>query len=271
MVTINDRNDNVNENFSKLINKVFLGDVMDLLRQTPSESVDMVFTDPDYNVGILYNGHSYTRKFEDYIEWYVELTKELIRILKPDGNLFSINYPKQNAYMRVKYLDEACYEVFDYVWIYNSNVGHSPTKFTNAHRSILHGRKTESSRFYKDQVALPYQNLNDKRIQKRIANGSAGRMPYSWLYFDLVKNVSKEKTFHACQIPQKLSQMLILSCTKPGDLVCIPFGGSGAELDVCQNIGRQFISAEIDPKYYSLINFRLSESNNIEGKNKRTL
>jgi DNA modification methylase len=44
-----------------LINTVYLGDVFDLMRQLPDKSVDMVFSDPDYNVGVRYNGKSYTR------------------------------------------------------------------------------------------------------------------------------------------------------------------------------------------------------------------
>ncbi|MCX7993347.1 MAG: site-specific DNA-methyltransferase [Fimbriimonadales bacterium] len=197
-----------------LIDTVYLGDVMDLLRQLPDQSVDMVFSDPDYNVGVKYNGKSYTRAFEEYIEWYIELARESLRVLKDDGNMFFINYPKQNAHLRVRFLDEACYDVQDYVWIYNTNVGHSPKRFTTAHRSI-------------------------------------------WFYFDLVKNVSREKTFHSCQIPQKLSEMLILSCTQPGDVVLVHFGGSGAELEVCQRLGRRFLAAEIDPTYHAMILERL--------------
>lgn len=83
-------------------------------------------------------------------------------------------------------------------------------------------------------------------------------MPYSWFYFDLVKNVSREKTFHAYQIPQKLSEMLILSCTQPGDIVFVHFGGSGSELVVCQRLGRRFLAAEIDPKYVEVIEHRLA-------------
>jgi site-specific DNA-methyltransferase (adenine-specific) len=240
------------------LNQVYLGDVLDLLRQLPDKSVDMVYADADYNVGIRYNDTSYTVKFNDYIDWYVELTRESMRVLKDDGNIFLINYPKQNAYLRVKYLDDACYEVSDYVWIYNTNVGHTPKRFTTAHRSILHGRKTKENRFYKDQVAVPYQNPNDKRIKQNIANGSKGRMPYSWMYHDLVKNVSKEKTFHACQIPQKLAETLILSCTKPNDIVLILFGGSGSEIDICRRLERQFISAELDPEYHAMIQNRLA-------------
>jgi len=230
---------------------------MELMGQLPDKSVDMIYSDPDYNVGIKYNDHSYTRSFEEYIEWYIELSRESLRVLKDEGNMFLINYPKQNAYLRVKFLDNACYDVQDYVWIYNTNVGHSPKRFTTAHRSVLHCRKSKDSKFYKDQVSQPYQNPTDRRIKQNIANGRRGRMPYSWFYFDLVKNVSREKTFHACQIPQKLSEMLILSSTAPGDNVLVHFGGSGSELEVCQGLGRDFLSAELDPKYHEMILQRL--------------
>ncbi|MDW8287236.1 MAG: DNA methyltransferase, partial [Flammeovirgaceae bacterium] len=166
------------------------------MKQLPDNCLDMVYGDPDYNVGIKYAGKNYTQKWNDYIDWYIELTKESMRVLKPTGNLFMINYPKQNAYLRVKYLDEHAYDVQDYVWVYNTNVGHSPRRFTTAHRSILHATKSKENNFYKENVAVPYQNPTDKRIKQRIAAGHSGRMPYSWFYFDLVKNVSKDKTFH---------------------------------------------------------------------------
>lgn len=242
----------------KFTDKVFLKDVMKLLRELPDKCVDMVYGDPDYNVGIKYGGKTYTKNFDEYIKWYIELAKESLRVLKDTGNMFLINYSRQNAHLRVKYLDSACYDVSDYAWIYNTNVGHSPKRFTTAHRSILHCRKTRNNKFYKDNVAVPYQNPTDKRIKGNIANGSRGRMPYDWFYFDLVKNVSKEKTFHACQIPQKLSETLIKSCTMPNDIVLILFGGSGSEIEVCKAIKRQYISAEIDEKYHKMIIDRLN-------------
>lgn len=247
------------DKLEKFRNRVFNEDIMKVLKELPDNSVDMVYGDPDYNVGIKYGDKSYTKTFDEYIEWYIELAKESIRVLKNDGNLFFINYPKQNAYLRVKYLDNVCYEVLDYVWIYNTNVGHSPKRFTTAHRSILHCRKTKNNKFYKENVAVPYQNPKDKRILQNLANGSKGRMPYDWFYFDLVKNVSCEKTFHACQIPQGLAEMLIKSCTMQGDIVLILFGGSGSEIEICKLLGREYISAEIDEKYYRMILDRLNK------------
>lgn len=51
--------------------------------------------------------------------------------------------------------------------------------------------------------------------------------------------------------------MLILSCTQPGDTVFVLFGGSGSEIEVCRRLGRNFLSAEIDPKYHEMILRRL--------------
>ena len=254
------------EKYNSFRNKVLNKDVLKILKQLPDKSLDMVYGDPDYNVGINYGGKNYKTKWNEYINWYIKLTKECMRVLKPTGNLFMINYPKQNAYLRVKYLEDNAYNVQDYVWIYNTNVGHSPRRFTTAHRSILHATKSKDNHFYKNNVAQPYLNPTDKRILQRIAEGHKGRMPYSWFYYNLVKNVSKDKTFHACQIPLSLVEMLIKSCTQKNDDVFILFGGSGSEIVLCKKLKRNFISCEIHPDYYQMILDRLNNNGKIKDK-----
>lgn len=251
-----------------ILNQIYNEDVMNLLRRMPDNCVDMVYSDPDYNVGIKYNNKSYTKKFEEYINWYIELAKESLRVLKNDGNMFFINYPKQNSFLWVNYLNKACYNVHEYVWVYNTNVGHSPKKFTTAHRTILHCTKTKNNKWFKANVAEPYKNPTDKRILKNLSNGSKGRMPYSWLYFNLVKNVSKDKTIHACQIPLGLVEKLILASTKENDLVFIHFGGSGNEILLTKKLKRYFASAEIDEIYFKMIEERLRLNGEIPSKYK---
>ncbi len=244
-------------------NKVFNEDVLRILKKIPDCSLDMIYGDPDYNVGVNYAGKNYKTKWNEYIEWYIKLTKECMRVLKPTGNLFMINYPKQNAYLRVKHLDENAFNVQDYVWIYNTNIGHSPKRFTTAHRSILHATKSKDNNFYKENIAQPYLNPNDKRILKLVSEGKTGRMPYSWFYFDLVKNVSKDKTFHSCQIPLPLVEILIKSCTQIGDDVFILFGGSGSEVILCKKLKRNFVTCEIHSAYYKMILDRLHNNGQI--------
>ncbi len=250
----------------KFRNQVFNEDVMMVLQRLPDNSLDTVYGDPDYNVGLNYAGKNYTKQWQEYIEWYCELTRECMRVLKPTGNLFMLNYPKQNAYLRVQCLDELAYDVQDYVWVYNTNVGHSKRRFTTAHRSILHATKGKDNAFYKDNVAQPYQNPTDKRIRQRVAEGHKGRMPYSWFYFDLVKNVSKDKTFHAAQIPLPLVELLIKASTQENDDVFILFGGSGSEIVLCRTLQRNYISCETHPDYYQMICDRLENDGNIRSE-----
>jgi site-specific DNA-methyltransferase (adenine-specific) len=237
-------------------NTVYNKDVMEVLKDMPDNSVDMIFGDPDYNVGINYDGAKYTKRWPNYIDWYIKLTKECMRVLKPTGNLIMVNYPKQNSYLRTGYLDNAAYEVFDYVWVYNTNVGMSPRKFTTAHRSILHAVKSKDNYWDNNAVGQDYKNPTDKRIIQRMADGHRNAR-YSWNYFDLVKNVSKDKTFHACQLPRGLVEMFILAGTRAGDLVHVLFGGSGGELLLCKELNRNFISSELHKPYYDLIIERL--------------
>jgi len=129
-------------------NTVIPGDVMDTLRALPDNCLNMIYGDPDYGVGINYAGKRFTQKWHEYIDWYIELARECVRVLREDGNLFFINYPRQNAYLRVKFLDEAVYAVHDYVWVYPTNVGHAPRRFTTAHRSVLHAVKSNKNTIF---------------------------------------------------------------------------------------------------------------------------
>lgn len=244
-------------------NQVFNADVMDILKELPDNCIDLIYADPDYNVGVDYAGEKFSLAWDEYIAWYSAVISESMRVMKDTGNLFTINYPRQNAHLRVKCLEQIAYDLQEYVWVYNTNVGHSKRRFTTAHRSILHATKSKSNAFYKDQVAMPYQNPTDARIRQRIANGSKGRMPYSWFYFDLVKNVSKDKTFHSCQIPLGLVEMLFKATTRRNDNIFILFGGSGSELMLAKKSKRNFLSCEIHKPYYDMIIDRLSHNGEI--------
>ena len=248
---------------AKYLNHVFRGPVETLIKELPDQSVDCIFADPDYNVGVTYQGRSYTTRFEEYLRWCENWARECHRVLKPDGNFFIINYPKNNAHLRVRLLDDLFYDVHDYAWGYPTNVGHGKGHFTTAHRSILHCTKSAHNRFYKEAVAVPYKNPTDRRIRGLLSSGSPGRMPYSWFEFNLVKNVSRDKSFHSCQIPEALSEMLFKATTKPGDTVFVLFGGAGSELVVAQRLGLNWVSAEIVPEYCDLIERRLEQGGRV--------
>lgn len=299
-------------NKKSIRNLCFNEDVIKVLERCKKNNIkfDTIYSDPDYNVDISYDGIKYKKEWDEYMDWYGRLTKLSLECLKDEGHLFLLNYPKQNSHLRVKYLEDKPNDITkkyssfsllkkggaigEYVWVYNSNIGMSKRKFTSAHRSILHVVKSSKARLKKGNWWLPFKNpgpLYNRLFKKLLNTGytkkeaeemslnhviNTGRMPYSWIneaelqesrlavegngamYHDLVKNYSKNKTIHPCQIPVKLVSGLIQCSTSEDDHVFIHFGGSGNELLECMKIKRYFTSCEISKKYHKMIVDRLS-------------
>lgn len=130
-------------------------------------------------------------------------------------------------------------------WVYNSN-----TK--RQHRVIAYyGIQPDFS-----LVKQPYKNPKDKRVAERIANGSKGTDLYDWWNVNQVKNVSKEKTSHPCQMPLEVMEKAIGII--PGEYTIIdPFMGSGTTGVACKKQNKNFIGIEIDSEYFNIAKNRI--------------
>lgn len=265
-------------------NKVYNGDCMDFMKELPDESVDLIVTDPPYNQGKNYatdihkidekykdviiqdektfqNSKEFNdnKKFEEYLSWCKKWLKECFRILKKKGALYLFNYPRNNAYL-LPYIEKHLYFKGWLTWHYPTNTGHSKYNYTRSQHTIIFatkGKKTSDCIFNKDAVAQPYKNPEDKRIKKRIAEGSNGRAPYDVFQFNLVKNVSREKTIHVCQLPTELVGIFIKASSNEGSIVFDPFLGSGTVAESALNLKRKFSGAELSTKYCEVIRDRI--------------
>lgn len=260
---------------------LLMGDSSEELKKIPPESIDLIITDPPYNIGLKYDG-----KFKDnlddevYYEWCKGWLRECARILKRDGNLFLINYPEKNAYL-VPFLDKELKLVFKrwLTWHYPTNVGHSKNNFTRSQRSILFYSKSKDNKFFIGNILQPYKNPTDKRVKELIKNGRRGRKPYDalkiqdlfeiqkgdidFLQFNIVKNVSKDKhgmTEHPCVIPKELIKVLINAGSKKGDTILDPFSGTFSVSVASAELGRNSIGIDSSEKYVKLGLSRLNES-----------
>lgn len=197
----------------------------------------LILTDPPYNINFKgYDNYNDNLSDDEYIE--------LLGIFKYYP-VAIIHYPEE----MMKYVVPALgvpHKVLS--WCYNSNI---PRRFRLI--NIYH----KEPDFKK--VLQPYKNINDKRVQKLISQGKKGTPLYEW--FDdiqIVKNVSKEKTDHPCQIPIKLMERIITLLTEEGDLIIDPFCGSGSSVIAAKNLKRNYIGIEKSEKYYNLILKRIN-------------
>lgn len=238
------------------LDHVHLGDCIAYMKSLPNNSVDLVITDPPFNIGKKYDSYSDNLKFEEYLKWCYSWLDEAIRILKPEGSLYLFNYPENNAYLKV-YLDKKLKFRRWLTWHYNTNTGHSKTNYTRTQHSILFYTKGEKYIFNKEEVVQPYKNPTDKRIKKLLSNGKTGTGPYDVFILNIVKNVSKQKTEHIAQLPVELVEIFVKASSNTGQLVFDPFLGSGTTAIAAKQNNRHYLGCEKSEKYYNIINNRL--------------
>lgn len=239
--------------------RIIHGDCLTELKNIDEKSVHQIVTDPPFNIGKKYNSYVDRKSRQGYISWCEAWLAECVRVLVDGGALYLFNYPENNAYL-MPFLDKHLFFKRWMTWHYPTNTGMSPTNFTRSQHSILFYSKGKKVRvFNKDDIAEPYRNPTDKRIQQRIKDGSKGKTPYDVFNFNLVKNVSKDKTEHPCQIPVPLIEIFVKASSNAGDWVLDPFGGSFSTAIACQNWDRNSISIEIDEKYCKIGEVRLGK------------
>ena len=192
-------------------------------------------SDVPFNIG--YGYASYRDKLPE---------EEYLRMLKM---VFDKNYPfviihyPESLYRIAHALNVSPTRVCS--WVYNSNTGRQ-------HRDVaFFGVKPDFT-----QVGQPYKNLNDKRIQKRISEGKTCKL-YDWWNINQVKNVSKEKTAHPCQMPVEVMRNIVGVLPKDA-LIIDPFMGSGTTGVACKRLGYDFVGIEIDEGYFKIAEGRIN-------------
>jgi|TARA_R100001443_G_scaffold12761_1_gene22496 DNA modification methylase len=196
----------------------------------------LTITDPPYNQGYHYNGYKDRISEDDYIDLLSKIPTPCV----------IIHYPEETINLLPKAINVKCEQVV--CWVYNSNTGKQSRLIS------WWGCKPDFRK-----VRQPYKNLNDKRIKKRIAEGKTGAKLYDWWNINQVKNVSKEKTEHPCQIPEELISKIIKTTAKENQIIIDVFAGSGTTSKVAYDLGYETISYEIDNKYCKIINKRIYE------------
>lgn len=261
----------------KLDHLVIAGDCLLKLKDMPQGSVDLIITDPPYNIGLKYDKAVFVdrKKEKEYFNWLQKRLKGCARVLKKTGSIYLINYPELNA-RTLPYLEDKLKLKFRrwIVWNYPTNIGHSKRNWTRSHRSILFLTKGNKYTFNREAILQHYKNPEVKKIKERIAKGSKGRNAYDVLRvidllefqkgmidvqeINLSKNVTKERVEgHPCQLPFPLLKLLVKVSSNEKDMVMDPFAGTFTLSAVAKELNRKSIGIEISKKYCEIGTKRL--------------
>ena len=271
----------------EISHKIMLGDSKYILKELRENSIDLIFTSPPYadRRKQTYGGIAP----EKYVEWFLPISKELLRVLKPQGTfILNIKEKAENG-ERNTYVLELILSLRKQGWLWteefvwhkkNSHPGKWPNRFRDAWERLLQFNKTKNFIMYQDAVKVPIgswangrlRNLSENdKIRDNARNGSGfGKNVSNWVgketvYPNNVLYLSTEcnNKNHSAAFPDALPEWFIKLFTKEGDTVLDPFAGSGTTLRVAQKMGRNSIGIEIIPEYCDMIKYDLEKEEDV--------
>lgn len=258
---------------------LFNGDCINLLKEIPSNSIDLVVTSPPYCMKKAYeNPQDDMQTFQDQ---HRKMFDQLYRIVKSGGSIcWQIGYHVSKG--SVVPLDYLIYEIFTeknqdlveplilrnrIIWTFGHGLN-STQRFSGRHETILWFTKGENYKFNLDSIRIP-QKYPGKRYYKgehkgELSGNPLGKNPSDVWDIPNVKANHVEKTAHPCQFPVAIPLRLIRALTDVDGTVLDPFMGSGTSAVAALLANRKFIGAEIKEEYYAITCERIYST--LEGK-----
>ncbi len=230
--------------------KLLKGDALELLKQLETNSVNLIFADPPYNLSgegyltcksgkiAMCNKGSWDQ-IEDISEFNKKWVTECVRVLKDDGTLWISgtlhNHPSIGVIL--KQLD---------MWIINDIIWFKP----NAPPLLQKNRCAPSTEliWLASKSKKYYFNYE---MAKKLNNGKQMRNLWEM-------PAERHTTSHPTEKPEKLLERIILIGSKEGDTILDPFMGSGTTGVVAKRLNRNFTGIEIDENYFEIAKKRIN-------------
>jgi len=251
---------------------IYGGDCVEVMNSLPENSVDLIFADPPYNLQLggdlqrpdnsLVDGvDDDWDKFETF-KTYDDFSRAWLtaarRILKDSGSLWVIGSYHNIFRVGSTLQDIGFWILNDVIWRKtNPMPNFRGTRFTNAHETLIWCAKSQDAKYTFNYDAM--KNLND---------GLQMRSDWSLPLCTGAERLKGEEgsKLHPTQKPESLLYRVILSATKPGDVVLDPFFGTGTTGAVAKQLGRSYIGIERDETYIQGARQRLKGLKEIEDK-----
>lgn len=278
--------------------RAYLGDSLELMREIPEDSVDLIFTSPPY---ALHFKKEYGNKSQaEYVGWFLEFAREMFRIIKPTGSVvidiggsWQQGRPTRSLY-HFELLVALCKDIGFYLaqecYWYNPAKLPAPAEWVTVRKIRIKDSveclwwltKTAHPKADNQKVLNPYSE-DMKRLIKRgyratirpsghnithKFNGKAeGSIPSNLLIYG--NNDSSGKYLESCRkvdlkphparFPIQLPTFFLRFLTDPGDLVLDPFAGSNTTGEACEREKRHWIAMEIEESYLKGSRFRFMD------------
>ena len=271
--------------FMEIRTELYLGDSKEELKKISDNSIDLIFTSPPYadQRKTTYGGiHP-----DKYVDWFLPISKELLRVLKPTGTFVLNIKEKVTDGERSTYVMELIIAMRKQGWLWteefiwhkkNSFPGKWSNRFRDSWERLLQFNKDKKFNMYQQEVMVPVGDWAKNRLKRlsetdmqrdNAKNGSGfGKNVSNWVGREMVypTNVLHLATEcnnknHSAAFPRELPAWFIKLFTQEGDTVLDPFLGSGTTVIVAQEMKRNALGIEIVPEYHQMVKSGIQQTN----------
>ncbi|MCX7959535.1 MAG: site-specific DNA-methyltransferase, partial [Deltaproteobacteria bacterium] len=259
-----------------IIDRIINQDIFEILDYLPSGFANLIFADPPYNLNKSFNKTSFRAvKSEKYEEWLDLWIPKLVRLMKPDASLYICGDWKSSG---------AIYNVIRKYFRIQNRITFEREKGRGSKKNWKNNSEdiwfcTLSDRYFfnseavklKRRVIAPYRDSDGRPKDWEKSEDGNFRITYAsnlWTDITIPFWSMPENTDHPTQKPEKLVARIVLSGSRPQDVVFDPFLGSGTTAVVAKKLGRRYVGVEIDEYYCCLAEKRLEmadRDNSIQG------
>jgi site-specific DNA-methyltransferase (adenine-specific)/site-specific DNA-methyltransferase (cytosine-N4-specific) len=265
----------------EILTDIYLGDSKKELKKLPDNSVDLIITSPPYadQRKNTYGGIQHDK----YVEWFLPISEELLRVIKPTGTFILNIKEKVVNGERSTYVMELIIAMRKQGWLWteefiwhkkNSYPGKWPNRFRDSWERLLQFNKQKHFNMYQEEVMVPMGDWAKSRLKKlsdtdkvrddsKVGSGF-GKNISNWIdrekaYPTNVLHLATEcnNKNHSAAFPEELPAWFIKLFTKETDVVLDPFMGSGTTLLVASRMRRNSIGIEIMPVYFQMVKNQL--------------
>lgn len=243
-------------------NIIVEGDTLKLIKEIPDRYAELIIADPPYNIGKDFEIDQDFADVSAWRDWCCQWLQECYRVLTENGSLFMYGIHKYICYLQVDLMEMGMEYGRLFIWNYENGFSRYTKKPAAHYEPLLWMTKTQDFIYkpirepYKSQDRLKYKISKNGNVWKPHPEGRlAGDV---WQFPTLAgKRFADEKVDHPTQKPLSISRRIVKHFSMEGNMVFIPFAGSGTECLAALMEDRQYIGFELNPRYIEIAEERI--------------
>ena len=244
------------------VNRVYCEDALAGLARIPDGSVDLILTDPPYNLGKDYGNASDQQSVADYLRWTEAWIDAALPKLKANGSLYIFLTWRYSPEIFVM-LKQRMAMMNEIIWDRRvPSMGGSVRSFSSVHDTIGFFVKRKDYYFDLDAVRIAYDAATKKARSRSIFIGAkwleVGYNPKDLWSVSRLHKEHPERADHPTQKPLEIIERMVKASCPPGGVVLDLFMGSGTTALAAKRCGRDFVGFELNPDYCAIIEQRLA-------------